>query len=195
MEASNVMPVLSTYSLSAPSSTQSQSGGGEDIEILFQLFDKIWETLIELAKKLRNIMRDYNEVRQKLNWELQINAVKTQMETIDQTFKASMINATGAMLSGVLTVGFGATGGETGLILGQAVGHTSGGIMGLGAGVAQRQSDQDKAIAELQQSGAQSYNKTLMDIMDKAGDIMHQIMGMGASLVEVLAHILQSLTR
>ncbi|EBD2616002.1 SPI-2 type III secretion system translocon protein SseD [Salmonella enterica] len=195
MEASNVMPVLSTYSLSAPSSTQSQSGGGGDIEILFQLFDKIWETLIELAKKLRNIMRDYNEVRQKLNWELQINAVKTQMETIDQTFKASMFNATGAMLSGVLTVGFGATGGETGLILGQAVGHTSGGIMGLGAGVAQRQSDQDKAIAELQQSGAQSYNKTLMDIMDKAGDIMHQIMGMGASLVEVLAHILQSLTR
>ncbi|EDZ9091113.1 SPI-2 type III secretion system translocon protein SseD [Salmonella enterica] len=195
MEASNVMPVLSTSPLLGPSSTPSPSGEKVDAESLLGLFDDIWLKLMALAKKLRDIMRAYNEVKQQLNWELQINAVKTQMKTIDQAYQASIINAAGAMLSGVLTIGFGATGGETGLILGQAVGHTSGGIMGLGAGVAQRQSDQDKAIAELQQNGAQSYNKTLMEIMDKAADIMQQIIIMGTSLVDVLAHILQSLTR
>ncbi|MEM0568656.1 SPI-2 type III secretion system translocon protein SseD [Salmonella enterica] len=195
MEASNVALVLPTPSLLTPSSTQSPSGERVDTDSLLLLFDEIWMKLMELAKKLRDIMRAYNEVRQQLNWGLQVNVLQTQMKTIEQTFKASMITAGGAMLSGALTIGFGAVGGETGLIAGQAMGHTAGGVMGLGAGVAQRQSDQNKAIADLQQNGAQSYNKSLMDILDKATEIMQQIMGVGSSLVEVLAQILQALTR
>ncbi|HCA3545555.1 TPA: SPI-2 type III secretion system translocon protein SseD, partial [Salmonella enterica subsp. enterica serovar Choleraesuis] len=120
---------------------------------------------------------------------------QTQMKTIDEAFRASMITAGGAMLSGVLTIGLGAVGGETGLIAGQAVGHTAGGVMGLGAGVAQRQSDQDKAIVDLKQNGAQSYNKSLTEIMEKATEIMQQIIGVGSSLVTVLAEILRALTR
>ncbi|EAA4435581.1 TPA_asm: SPI-2 type III secretion system translocon protein SseD [Salmonella enterica subsp. salamae serovar 42:z:1,5] len=195
MEASNVASALPMSSLLAPSSTQSPSGERMDTDSLLMLFDEIWMKLMELAKRLRDIMRSYNVVKQRLTWELQVNVLQTQMKTIEQTFKASMITAGGAMLSGVLTIGFGAVGGETGLIAGQAIGHTAGGVMGLGAGVAQRQSDQDKAIADLQQNGAQSYNKSLMDIMDKAVEIMQQIMGMGSSLVEVLAQIFRALTR
>ncbi|ECC1668419.1 SPI-2 type III secretion system translocon protein SseD [Salmonella enterica] len=195
MEASNVALVLPTPSLLAPSSTESPSGERIDTDSLLMLFDDIWTKLMELAKKLRDIMRSYNVVKQRLGWELQVNVLQTQMKTIDEAFRASMITAGGAILSGVLTIGLGAAGGETGLIAGQAVGHTAGGVMGLGAGVAQRQSDQDKAIADLQQNGAQSYNKSLMDIMDKATEIMQQIMGVGSSLVEVLAQILQALTR
>ncbi|ECG8607145.1 SPI-2 type III secretion system translocon protein SseD [Salmonella enterica subsp. salamae] len=195
METSNVASALPMSSLLAPSSIQSPSGERMDTDSLLLLFDEIWMKLMELAKKLRDIMRTYNEVRQRLNWGLQVNVLQTQMKTIDHAFKASMITAAGAMLSGVLTIGFGAAGGETGLIAGQAIGHTAGGVMGLGAGVAQRQSDQDKAIADLQQNGAQSYNKSLMDIMEKASEIMQQIMGVGSSLVEVLAQILRALTR
>ncbi len=113
-----------------------------------------------LAKKLRDIMRSYNVEKQRLSWELQVNVLQTQMKTIDEAFRASMITAGGAMLSGVLTIG----------------------VMGLGSGVAQRQSDQDKAIADLQQNGAQSYNKSLTDIMEKATEIMQQFLA-GAALV------------
>ncbi|EGA4834033.1 SPI-2 type III secretion system translocon protein SseD [Salmonella enterica] len=195
MEASNVTLVLPASSLLTPSSTQSPYGEGMGTESMLQLFDDIWTKLMELAKKLRDIMRNYNVVKQQLGWELQVNVLQTQMKTIDQTFKASMITAGGAILSGVLTIGLGAVGGETGLIAGQAVGHTAGGVMGLGAGAAQRQSDQDKAIADLQQNGTQSYNKSLMDIMEKAAEIMQQIMGVGSSLVTVLAEMLRALTR
>ncbi|EAU1467426.1 type III secretion system translocon protein SseD [Salmonella enterica subsp. enterica serovar Hillingdon] len=195
MEASNVALVLPAPSLLTPSSSQSPSGEGMGTESMLLLFDDIWMKLMELAKKLRDIMRSYNVVKQQLAWELQVNVLQTQMKTIDEAFKASMITAGGAMLSGVLAIGLGAVGGESGFIAGQAVGHTVGGVMGLGAGVAQRQSDQDKAIAELQQNGAQSYNKCLMDIMEKAAEIMQQIMGVGSSLVAVLAEILRALTR
>lgn len=195
MEASNVALVLPAPSLLTPSSSQAPSGEGMGTESMLLLFDDIWTKLMELAKKLRDIMRSYNVVKQRLGWELQVNVLQTQMKTIDQAFKASMITAGGAILSGVLTIGLGAVGGETGLIAGQAVGHTVGGVMGLGAGVAQRQSDQDKAIADLQQNGAQSYNKSLMDIMEKAAEIMQQIIGVGSSLVTVLAEILRALTR
>ncbi|EAS2531083.1 SPI-2 type III secretion system translocon protein SseD [Salmonella enterica subsp. enterica serovar Johannesburg] len=195
MEASNVALVLPAPSLLTPSSSQAPSGEGMGTESMLLLFDDIWTKLMELAKKLRDIMRSYNVVKQRLGWELQVNVLQTQMKTIDQAFKASMITAGGAILSGVLTIGLGAVGGETGLIAGQAVGHTAGGVMGLGAGVAQRQSDQDKAIADLQQNGAQSYNKSLMDIMKKAAEIMQQIIGVGSSLVSVLAEILRALTR
>ncbi|EOD2160134.1 SPI-2 type III secretion system translocon protein SseD [Salmonella enterica subsp. enterica serovar Brandenburg] len=195
MEASNVALVLPAPSLLTPSSSQAPSGEGMGTESMLLLFDDIWTKLMELAKKLRDIMRSYNVVKQRLGWELQVNVLQTQMKTIDQAFKASMITAGGAILSGVLTIGLGTVGGETGLIAGQAVGHTAGGVMGLGAGVAQRQSDQDKAIADLQQNGAQSYNKSLMDIMEKAAEIMQQIIGVGSSLVTVLAEILRALTR
>ncbi|EAA7134572.1 type III secretion system translocon protein SseD [Salmonella enterica subsp. enterica serovar Beaudesert] len=195
MEASNVALVLPAPSLLTPSSSQAPSGEGMGTESMLLLFDDVWTKLMELAKKLRDIMRSYNVVKQRLGWELQVNVLQTQMKTIDQAFKASMITAGGAILSGVLTIGLGAVGGETGLIAGQAVGHTAGGVMGLGAGVAQRQSDQDKAIADLQQNGAQSYNKSLMDIMEKAAEIMQQIIGVGSSLVTVLAEILRALTR
>ncbi|EEJ8657051.1 SPI-2 type III secretion system translocon protein SseD [Salmonella enterica subsp. enterica] len=195
MEASNVALVLPAPSLLTPSSSQAPSGEGMGTESMLLLFDDIWTKLMELAKKLRDIMRSYNVVKQRLGWELQVNVLQTQMKTIDQAFKASMITAGGAILSGVLTIGLGAVGGETGLIAGQAVGHTAGGVMGLGAGVAQRQSDQGKAIADLQQNGAQSYNKSLMDIMEKAAEIMQQIIGVGSSLVTVLAEILRALTR
>ncbi|HAF6116951.1 TPA: SPI-2 type III secretion system translocon protein SseD [Salmonella enterica] len=195
MEASNVALVLPAPSLLTPSSSQAPSGEGMGTESMLLLFDDIWTKLMELAKKLRDIMRSYNVVKQRLGWELQVNVLQTQMKTIDQAFKASMITAGGAILSGVLTIGLGAVGGETGLIAGQAVGHTAGGVMGLGAGVAQRQSDQDKASADLQQNGAQSYNKSLMDIMEKAAEIMQQIIGVGSSLVSVLAEILRALTR
>ncbi|ECM1679241.1 SPI-2 type III secretion system translocon protein SseD [Salmonella enterica subsp. enterica serovar Dublin] len=192
MEASNVALVLPAPSLLTPSSTPSPSGEGMGTESMLLLFDDIWMKLMELAKKLRDIMRSYNVEKQRLAWELQVNVLQTQMKTIDEAFRASMITAGGAMLSGVLTIGLGAVGGETGLI---AVGHTAGGVMGLGAGVAQRQSDQDKAIADLQQNGAQSYNKSLTEIMEKATEIMQQIIGVGSSLVTVLAEILRALTR
>ncbi|HCM2052095.1 TPA: pathogenicity island 2 effector protein SseD, partial [Salmonella enterica subsp. salamae serovar 56:z10:e,n,x] len=89
MEASNVALVLPTPSLLTPSSTQSPSGERVDTDSLLLLFDEIWMKLMELAKKLRDIMRAYNEVRQQLNWGLQVNVLQTQMKTIEQTFKAS----------------------------------------------------------------------------------------------------------
>ncbi|EIN2094972.1 SPI-2 type III secretion system translocon protein SseD [Salmonella enterica] len=195
MEASNVTPVLTTSPLLGPSSTPSPSGEKVDAESWLWLFDKIWETLIELAKKLRDTMRAYNEVKQQLSWELAVNAFNTQMKTIDQTYKASTLNGVGSILSGMLTIGFGVTGGEAGVMFGQGAGHIAAGGFSLGGSAAQRQSDQTSAIAELQQKGAQSYNKTLTEIMDKAADIMQKIMSMGASLIDVLAQILQSLTR
>lgn len=195
MEASNVALVLPAPSLLTPSSTPSSPGREMGTESMLLLFDDIWMKLMELAKKLRDIMRSYNVEKQRLAWELQVNVLQTQMKTIDEAFRASMITAGGAMLSGVLTIGLGAVGGETGLIAGQAVGHTAGGVMGTGAGVAQRQSDQDKAIADLQQNRAQSYNKSLTEIMEKATEIMQQIIGVGSSLVTVLAEILRALTR
>ncbi|EBY2265744.1 SPI-2 type III secretion system translocon protein SseD, partial [Salmonella enterica] len=103
MEASNVALVLPAPSLLTPSSTPSPSGEGMGTESMLLLFDDIWMKLMELAKKLRDIMRSYNVEKQRLAWELQVNVLQTQMKTIDEAFRASMITAGGAMLSGVLT--------------------------------------------------------------------------------------------
>ncbi|EGN9314567.1 SPI-2 type III secretion system translocon protein SseD [Salmonella enterica] len=196
MEASNAVSILSPSSLSASSATsQSQSGEKVNSDSFLLLFDEIWMKLLELAKKLRDILRSYNEVRQKLSWELQKNALQTQMESINKTCEAAIFTGVGSCLSGVLTMGFGFAGGESGVIFGQGVGHTVMGGFGLAAGIVQRQGDQDSAIAGLQQNGAQSYSKNMMDIMDKALEIMQQIMGMGTSLIEVLAQMLRSLAR
>lgn len=193
--ASNVVQALSISSLLASSPPQFQSGERVDCESLLLLFDQIWMKLIELAKKLCDIMRAYNEVRQRLAWELQNSALDTQMHSIGKKFEASIFNAGGSILSGILTMGFGIVGGESSIMLGHGVGNILSGSFSLGGGVMQCQSDQNSAIADLQQKGAQFYNKTLMDTMEKALEIMQQIIRMGASLVEVLAQMLRSLMR
>ncbi|ECG8588930.1 SPI-2 type III secretion system translocon protein SseD [Salmonella enterica subsp. salamae] len=193
METSNVVSTVPMTSLLAPSPTE--SGGSADCDSLLMLFDDIWMKLIQLAKRLRDIMRTYNEIKQRLGWDLQVNALETQMKTIDETYKASLLTGIGSLFSGVLTLGLGAKGGEAGLMLGQNLGHGIGGAFSLGASAAQRQSDQDGAIADLQNKGAESYGKTLTEIIEKATDIMQQMMSMGSGIVDVLAQILRSLTR
>ncbi len=64
MEASNVALVLPAPSLLTPSSTPSPSGEGMGTESMLLLFDDIWMKLMELAKKLRDIMRSYNVEKQ-----------------------------------------------------------------------------------------------------------------------------------
>lgn len=187
------------------SSTQVQASatGKPDQISFFALFDEIWSKLLMLAKQLRDTMQFYNQKKQELGWGLEVNTLQQSFKAIDHSYDAAVFGAVGSIFAGLLTLGSGAAGAkiggvggfEAGMSIGGAVGQVASGTSNALSGNATRRADADKAIADLQNKGAQSYVKTLDDTLMKAREIMQQMMDMGRNLVEVFSHVLRAISR
>lgn len=172
-----------------------EPGSSAPPESMLTIFDDIWSKLLLLAKQLRDTMQFYNQTKQELAWNLEVNTLHTRMQAIDKSYVASEVGAIGSIIGGGATLGFGLQGGESGLLLGQSIGQTSSGIFNWSAGSETRQSEQERSIADLQDKGAQAYVKTLNDTLEKAHDVMQQMMSLGRNLVEVLSMMLRAVAR
>ncbi len=172
-----------------------EPGSSDPAESMLTIFDDIWSKLLLLAKQLRDTMQFYNQTKQELAWNLEVNTLHTRMQAIDKSYVASELGAIGSIIGGGATLGFGLQGGESGLLLGQSIGQTSSGIFNWSAGSETRQSEQERSIADLQDKGAQAYVKTLNDTLEKAHDVMQQMMSLGRNLVEVLSMMLRAVAR
>lgn len=165
-----------------------------DMNSLLSVFDDIWSKLLMLAKQLRDIMQFYNQKKQELSWGLEVNTLKQSLTAIDDSYEAAKSGAIGGIFSGMLMLG-GTPFGDAGMAVGNSVGQMAGGIGNWVAGGKTREADAEKAIADLQNKGAQSYAKTLDDTLMKAREIMQQMMEMGRSLVESLSQALRAVSR
>lgn len=165
-----------------------------DPNTFFVMFDEIWIKLLMLAKQLRDTMQFYNQKKQELGWGLEINTLKQSVEAIEHSYEAARTGAIGGICAGVLALA-GAPFGQVGIQVGNAAGQTANGIFTLISAGKTRDADKEKAIADLQNKGAQSYAKTLDDTLMKAREIMQQMMDMGRSLVEVFSQVLRAISR
>ena len=172
-----------------------EPGSSDPAESMLTIFDDIWSKLLLLAKQLRDTMQFYNQTKQELAWNLEVNTLHTRMQAIDKSYVASELGAIGSIIGGGATLGFGLQGGESGLLLGQSVGQTSSGIFNWSASSETRQSEQERSVADLQDKGAQAYVKTLNDTLEKAHEVMQQMMSLGRNLVEVLSMMLRAVAR
>lgn len=172
-----------------------EAGNSDPAESMLTIFDDIWSKLLLLAKQLRDTMQFYNQTKQELAWNLEVNTLHTRMQAIDKSYVASELGAIGSIIGGGATLGFGLQGGESGLLLGQSVGQTSSGIFNWSASSETRQSEQERSVADLQDKGAQAYVKTLNDTLEKAHEVMQQMMSLGRNLVEVLSMMLRAVAR
>lgn len=177
---------------------------------MLAVFDDIWIKLLMLAKQLRDIMQSYNEKKQALGWELEVNVLHTKFKSIDETYYASRTAAIGSIISGVATIGMSIGGkamaenskglwskviAESMSYGSKSTGTTIEGISKWCSSSETRDADQERAIADLQDKGAYSYAKTLNETLDKARDIMQQMMSMGRSLIDMLSEILRALSK
>lgn len=188
------IPANRTLSVNGSVNVQGSSKGTLDANDFFAMFDEIWSKLLMLAKQLRDTMQFYNQKKQELSWGLEINTLQQSVKTIDDSYGAAKAGAIGGMFAGVLTVG-GAFFGEAGMTVGNAMGQVANGIGTWASGSETRKADAEKAIAELQNKGAQSYAKTLDDTLMKAREIMQQMMEMGRNFVEVFSQVLRAISR
>lgn len=188
------IPTDRTLSVNGSVDVQVSTKGTLDANDFFAMFDEIWSKLLMLAKQLRDTMQFYNQKKQELSWGLEINTLQQSVKAIDDSYGAAKAGAIGGICAGMLTVG-GAFYGEAGMTVGNAMGQMANGIGTWVSGSETRKADAEKAIAELQNKGAQSYAKTLDDTLMKAREIMQQMMDMGRNLVEVFSQVLRAISR
>lgn len=188
------IPANRTLSVNDSVNVQGSGKGALDANDFFAMFDEIWGKLLMLAKQLRDTIQFYNQKKQELSWGLEINTLQQSVKAIDDSYGAAKAGAIGGMFAGVLTVG-GAFFSEAGMTVGNAMGQVANGIGSWASGSETRKADAEKAIAELQNKGAQSYAKTLDDTLMKAREIMQQMMEMGRNIVEVFSQVLRAISR
>lgn len=164
-------------------------------ESMLAIFDDIWSKLLLLAKQLRDIMQSYNQKKQELGWDLEINTLHTKVQAINKSYVSSALSAAGSILGGSIMLGLALKGGENGALLGQSMGQTSSGIFNWSAGSETRESEQLRSVADLQDKGAQAYAKTMDETLEKARDVMQQMISLGHNLIEVLSQMLHALSR
>ncbi|MGL5699436.1 MAG: type III secretion system effector protein [Kluyvera sp.] len=182
-----------TLSINGSVDIQGNAKATLDTNSFFTMFDEIWIKLLMLAKQLRDTMQFYNQKKQELGWGLEINALQQNLKAIDGSYNAAMASSIGGILGGVAMVG-GVFFGDVGMAVGNAASQGASGIGNLISGSETRKADAEKAVAELQNKGAQSYAKTLDDVLIKAREIMQQMMDMGRNLVEVFSQVLRAIS-
>jgi secreted effector protein SseD len=160
-------------------------------DIISDISDIIFK-MNELFKKMRDLLNAYNQKQQSLGWDVQVNSLENKREAITNT-------ATGAYVSGGLSILSGLIGGAgagASTRMGDIAMHTSSalGQMSTGAGkIAEgdmsRSADLLRMTSDLQSSGAQSYNKNLNELQDKIRDIRQGMKDFGNTLVNMANQI------
>ncbi|MGG2142964.1 type III secretion system effector protein [Symbiopectobacterium sp. RP] len=186
--------------------TKEKAASDAELNDFFAMFDQLWGTLLNLARRLRDVMRMYNEKKQILGWGLEMNALSTSLNAIEHSFSAARDNALGTCLSGLMQC----TGALTGEIMGEisgagarelttmgfnGSGSIANGLCSFSAASENREAEIERALADFQSKNAQSYIRNLDDIVQKAIDVMQQMMEMGRKMVEVFSQTLHSLAK
>ncbi len=183
-----------------------KTGSDAELDDFFAMFDQLWGTLLNLARRLRDVMRMYNEKKQILGWGLEVNALSTSLNAIEHSFSAAKDNALGTCLSGFMQC----TGALTGGIMGEissagtrelttmgfnGSGSISNGLCSFSTASENREAEIERSLADFQSKNAQSYIRNLDDIVQKAIDVMQQMMEMGRKMVEVFSQTLHALAK
>lgn len=188
------IPAKRTLSVNGSVNVQGSTKGTLDAKDFFAMFDEIWSKLLMLAKELRDTLQFYNQKKQELGWGLEINTLHQSVKAIDNSYGGAKAGSIGGMFAGMMTVG-GAFLGEVGMTVGNAMGQVVNGIGTWASGSETRKADAEKAIAELQNKGAQSYAKTLDDTLMKGYEVMQKMMDMGRNFIEVFNQVLRAISR
>lgn len=206
----NVTPGHLSFVLSqkmdAAAATKEKTGSDAELNDFFAMFDQLWGTLLNLARRLRDVMRMYNEKKQILGWGLEVNALSTSLNAIEHSFSAARDNALGTCLSGFMQCTGALTGGIMGEISGAAArelttmtfnssGAIANGLSAFAAASENREAEIERALADFQSKNAQSYIRNLDDIVQRAIDVMQQMMEMGRKMVEVFSQTLHALAK
>ncbi|WP_291970316.1 type III secretion system effector protein [Candidatus Symbiopectobacterium sp.] len=186
--------------------TKEKAASDAELNDFFAMFDQLWGTLLNLARRLRDVMRMYNEKKQILGWGLEVNALSTSLNAIEHSFSAARDNALGTYLSGFMQCTGALNGGIMGEISGAGArelatmgfngsGSIANGLCSFSAASENREAEIERALADFQSKNAQSYVRNLDDIVQKAIDVMQQMMEMGRKMVEVFSQTLHSLAK
>ncbi|BAE74564.1 translocation machinery component [Sodalis glossinidius str. 'morsitans'] len=189
---------------------------GHPYDILMR-FDEVLAKLLEMCKKLRDMMNAYNAQRQVQAWTLDVNALTKTRDGIQKAYTAAIISAVGGMGNGACGLVGTFTGARAVKTLKsgmsdfnysdcnqafarhQGMGHDFGQSFNsgfaVGASYMTKEADTAKAEAELLNKSAHAYSKTQEDLETQVKNIMREIQEMMQKYVEHYSQALQHLAR
>ncbi|AJJ12567.1 enterobacterial EspB family protein [Yersinia rohdei] len=168
----------------------SESGGGIK-DIMSYLSDVIFQMNV-LFKKMRNLMNTYNQKQQELGWKIQVSSMSNRREAIDKTASGAIASGACSIISGVVGgIGAGASieFGDIASHASNAFGQLSTGSGKLVEGDMARNSDLLRMSSDLQNSGAQSYNKNISELFDKTNEARNNMKDLGNTINNMIGQI------
>lgn len=172
--------------------------GGEGIAQM----DELMMQMQLLNREFIAAMQKYNQQQQQVNWDIQIAAIQKRYESIEDEFKSSKLNSTAGIISGSLAMGGGMVGagsafggagtqtmGQGFNAMSQGGGKTTEGSMGLEAKKLGKESQKERAVADLISSNAQQYAKEMEKLTDNISKIRQLMQSMTKDVVDLMDKI------
>lgn len=191
-------PINPLLSVNGSVNVQGSSEGTPDITDFLAGINEKLITMLMLINKLRDALQLINQKKQALGWGLEVNALQQNVKAIESSFCAAVRGAVSGIIAGVMMAAGAAVGvscGEVWTIAGNAAEKMVNNAGALASASKTREADQEKAIAGLQNQGAQSYAKTQYDSLVKGNEINKHWIDFNSNMVEQEGQLRHTLSR
>ncbi|CNH41071.1 methyl-accepting chemotaxis protein [Yersinia massiliensis] len=160
-------------------------------DVISSLSDVIFK-MVELFKKMRDLLSCYNQKQEVLGWDLQVSSMNKKREAISDACSASTIGGVASICSGIGSFAGGAASishGELAGHIGSGLGSISAGGLKIGEGALTRDADSERLIGDLQNNNSQSYGKSISDLQSKLGDSRQSIKELSKDITSLISQI------
>ena len=160
-------------------------------DVISSLSDIIFK-MVELFKKMRDLLSCYNQKQEVLGWDLQVSSMTKKREAISDACSASTIGGVASICSGIGSFAGGAASishGELAGHIGSGLGSISAGGLKIGEGSLTRDADSERLIGDLQNNNSQSYGKSISDLQSKLGDSRQSIKELSKDITNLISQI------
>lgn len=154
---------------------------GDDIYTLVQ-------AMYLLAKRVRDLLQDYNQKQQSYGWKIRILAINKKIDSINTTKGAGEWRGTGSIIGGIagMLLGFGtassAFAGPANQIIDSA--------FGIRSATVSADADINKQCADLVEVNANNYLQSLDSVSAKSTEIMDRLFEFARSITALKAQIM-----
>ncbi|ATM88289.1 chemotaxis protein [Yersinia massiliensis] len=160
-------------------------------DVISSLSDVIFK-MVELFKKMRDLLSCYNQKQEVLGWDLQVSSMIKKREAISDACSASTIGGVASICSGLGSFAGGAASishGELAGHIGSGLGSISAGGLKIGEGSLTRDADSERLIGDMQNSSSQSYANSISDLQSKSSDSRQSIKELSKELTNLINQI------
>ncbi|MGL4600162.1 MAG: hypothetical protein ACRCVE_01390 [Plesiomonas sp.] len=152
--------------------------------------DTLVQQMFLLAKRMRDLLQDYNQKQQIYAWNIKILAIDKKLDSIEATKGSAILSSVGQITGGCIGVGLSFT--PLGGVISSPISQVTNSIFGTASASKGAVASQKEQRANLIDTGAMSYLDSLKVVSNKFDEVMKNFFDFFHTIVNLKSRLLES---